>query len=115
MYGYLFDKANNSVMFYVVKSQLYGNLLGPGNTTRVYADTWWIDNHNRWRQYDRGPAGGRLGNYTMVPEFQQILLPVIGSILVFIRLSNSARRGRTKANRGKWYRPSNVRSAGKDG
>jgi len=104
MYGYLFDKANNSVMFYVVKSQLYGNLLGPGNTTRVYADTWYIDNHNRWRQYDRGPPGGRLGNYTMVPQFGEIVVPVAGTIAVFF-LSRRAARRKPRKNPACAFRP----------
>jgi hypothetical protein len=90
MYGYWFDKTNNSVLFYVVKSQLYGNLLGPRNTTMVYADTWWVDDHNRWRNYDRAPNGSRLGSYTMIPEFQDMLVPVVGSVLVFIFLRRAA-------------------------
>jgi lipopolysaccharide/colanic/teichoic acid biosynthesis glycosyltransferase len=104
MYGYLFDKANNSVMFYVVKSQIYGNLLGPGNTTRVYSDTWYTDKNNRWRNYDRAPNGNRLGSYTMVPEFQDILVPVVGSVLVFIFLRRTASGSKLPKKGARIYR-----------
>jgi tetratricopeptide (TPR) repeat protein len=97
MYGYQFDAANDCILFYAVKSQIYGNLLAPGNTTRVYADTWWVDNHNRWRNYDRSPNGGNTGSYTMVPEFQDIIAPVAGSVLVYVILRrNAVRAKRTK-------------------
>jgi hypothetical protein len=93
LYGYYFDKTNNTILFWVSKS-IGGNLLGPGNTTRVYADTWWVDSQNRWRNYDRAPNGNNVSTYTMVPEFQDILVPVAGSVLVFVVLRGRARRVR---------------------
>jgi hypothetical protein len=85
-YGYWFDRANLSVNFYVVKSKIYGNMLGPGNTTRVYADTWYIRNNGRWNRADRAPNRSQTVGYTMVPEFQDIIAPVAGSILVYVIL-----------------------------
>jgi hypothetical protein len=101
MYGYLFDKANNSILFYGVKSQLYGNLLAPGRTTRVYADTWYVNNHNRWRNYDRSPNGGGTGSYTMVPEFQDIIAPLAGMLIVYIFLSRTSGRPGRRGSRAR--------------
>ncbi|MEM2870175.1 MAG: tetratricopeptide repeat protein [Thermoplasmata archaeon] len=94
MYGYWFDQQNDSVMFYVSKSSIYGNLLGPGNTTSVYADTWYYSN-NKWRRYDRAPGANKLLDYTMIPEFGEILAPVAGSMILFALLRRAGwRRGR---------------------
>jgi len=90
-YGFNLDPATNSVLFYVSKSSIYGNLLGAGNTTKAYSDTWYTDN-NKWKKADRGPDGKKLNDYTMVPEFQDILLPVAGSVLAFAVIRNRARR-----------------------
>ena len=95
MYGYSFDAANDAVMFYVSKSSIYGNLLDPGNTSKAYADTWYIKS-NKWKNSDRGPDGAKLKDYTMVPEFQDVLLPVAGSVLVFVVLRDRARRARPR-------------------
>jgi hypothetical protein len=103
-YGYWFDRANLSINFYVVKSKIYGNLLGPGNTTRVYADTWYIRNNGRWNRADRAPNRSQTVNYTMVPEFQDIIAPVAGSVLVYViirrRKSGGRAIGRRDASRG---------------
>jgi hypothetical protein len=96
-FGYLYDKANLSVLFYVKKASIYGNLLDPGDNTSVYADTWYTDKKGRWSKADRAPnRNSRTITYTMVPEFQDILLPVAGSFLVFVVLRDRARRVRPR-------------------
>jgi hypothetical protein len=98
MFGYKYDSSTDTVQFYIVKSQIWGNLIGPGNSTSVYSDTWYTDSKGKWKNADRGPNGGTK-NYTMVPEFQEILLPVAGSVLVFVVLRGRARSQRPR--RGK--------------
>ncbi|MGQ9583121.1 MAG: hypothetical protein ACUVV6_06365, partial [Thermoplasmatota archaeon] len=112
MYGYWFDQQNDSVLFYVAKSQIAGNLLGPGNTTKVYSDTWWYGS-NRWRRYDRAPRANQLLDYTMVPEFRELALPVVVSALVFAlarRLSGTRGSGARRPGRARGSRSGSSRS-----
>lgn len=95
-YGYMFDRTNGTIYFYVVKSQIYGNLLGPGNTTQVYADTWYVRKNHRWDRADRSPNRARTVDYQMIPEFQQILLPIAGVIFIFTILKRNALANRSK-------------------
>lgn len=92
-YGFMLDPANDTILFYVAKSSLFGNLLGPGNSTQAYADTWYIKN-NKWKNADRGPNGNNVSTYTMVPEFSDVLLPAAGSVVLFSLFRYRYRRSR---------------------
>jgi len=96
-YGYYFDRANDTIYFYVVKSQIYGNLLDPGDSTLVYADTWYVNNRHQWRNYDKQP--GRPKSYTMVPEFSDIIAPLAGTVALFALLKRRVAPGRRNARR----------------
>jgi hypothetical protein len=91
-FGYWYDKTNNSVLFYVSKSQLWGNLLGPGNTTNVYSDTWYTNRRGNWNRVDRAP-NNNTSSYTMVPEFGDLLAPAAGVIVIHFAVARG-RRGR---------------------
>ena len=95
MYGYYFDQANDCIYFYVVKNQIFAPLLAPGKSTSVHVETWYIDNRGRWRQYDdHGPH-----SYTMVPEFQELLLPIVGSVMTFALLRRRLGHGSTASRK----------------
>jgi hypothetical protein len=95
MFGYQYDSSTDTVQFYIVKSQIWGNLIGPGNSTSVYTDTWYTDSKGKLKNADRGPNGGT-ASYSMVPEFRDVLLPVAGSIVLFTLLRGRHRRARPR-------------------
>ena len=112
-FGYWYDKTNTSLFFYVCKSRIWGNLLGPGNTTSVLADTWYTNSTDVWTRTDRTPNKST-SSYTMVPEFGETLVPVAGVIVMYfavgrVRRSRRERSFGASASRGIGHNPRAMR------